>query len=196
MFHPPDQEPDVIFEVTTTKPITSYRLEGVIAGIIVGVLLLTVGLIAGIVCWNRRENRRLQEKFGDEFSGRQEAQYAVVPNPNIIAHPTWFPPPQPVYVVPLQMTDPNVSLDPRHTEYYAPSSTFSSAPSVDYYDDPEIGPISECDFVYASPYGTGDNSRARYSFMDSSTADETYSEGYYPDEDSISTEPKFIRNNS
>ncbi|GAV06642.1 hypothetical protein RvY_16598 [Ramazzottius varieornatus] len=105
----PSSEPEVIFEITTSKPSTAasnYMLEGAVAGIVVGLVVLTALIIGGIVFWFRREKRRQLRQFAAQNEGHisKEKPYAMIPNPDICPHPSWYPPPQPVFVIPVPVT--------------------------------------------------------------------------------------------
>ncbi|XP_055334952.1 chaoptin-like [Paramacrobiotus metropolitanus] len=189
-FQPSVTEPEIIFEVTspasTTPAPPTYRMEGMIAGIILATLLLTGAIILAIVCWNRREKQRRRALLlqSSRHGLACESQYAVFSNPDIVAHPTWYPPPKPVFVVPL-----SPSFDPHGVAggalYLAPDSV-SSAPSVDY--TVELGePTSESEFGVIDAGEVEMDSRITYSYMEAGdTTDEgPYSEDYFPDDDSV-----------
>jgi hypothetical protein len=112
----PTTEADIIFEISSTKASTaqlsqsqarSFHLEGAIAGIVVGLLVLTAIMITAIVLWFRREKTRQSspKTTAKSIPGDHDAPYAVIPNTDVVAHPTWYPPPQPVLILPARNKD-------------------------------------------------------------------------------------------
>ena len=108
---PPTQrpEPEVLFDLTSTKASPpkspTFNLEGAIAGIVVGLLLLTALMIAAIIFWFRRERTRQNEmRTSQKEFIPVDAPYAVIPNTDVVPHPTWYPPPQPVLILPSRNT--------------------------------------------------------------------------------------------
>lgn len=183
-----DSEPEVIYEITTVKPVPSpigYRLEGLVAGIVVALILLILGLIIGILYWHRHEKRRLRKTLTLDPTGPPKTEYSVMENPDIIPHPTWYPPPLPVFVVPYSSGSPIINFHPGRVGFYEASD---STPTVDYYDTSLENPPSESDYTYAStPEGEWE-SRATYSLEESMTTDGPLSEDYYPDDDAGSAD--------
>ncbi|OWA53088.1 putative Chaoptin [Hypsibius exemplaris] len=124
-------ESDIIFEITTAKPSltqpqgrqsTTLNLEGAIAGIVVGLLLLTAIMIGAIIFWFRRERSRQAQNPNEpvkEYIAR-DAPYAVIQNTDVVPHPTWYPPPQPVLVLGARNTptkEPSCGVPPGYPSY-------------------------------------------------------------------------------